>query len=133
MRKHHQQADTLPAGELEHVERQLGEWRRTHQAPSRIPEDLWAKAADLATRHGICRVARALRLDYAVLKRRTKASAGAPGAMATFIELLPAPVVDNSIAECALEVESNRGARMRMVMKNVAPLGLASIIRDFVR
>jgi hypothetical protein len=48
---------------------------------------------------------------------------------ATFVELLP---FGNHIGECTLEVESAGGARLRLLMKHVAPGGLATIIRDFV-
>jgi hypothetical protein len=50
---------------------------------------------------------------------------------ATFVELL-APAISN-IAECALEVESHLGTRLRVLMKNVPPAGLACLIRDLAR
>ena len=114
--------------ELEQVRLELVEWRRHHRPPTPIPMELWAKAAELAGRHGLGPTARRLGLDYAALKRRSVASTAA----ATFVELLPPVTPSGTIEECALEVESGRGARMRVVMKNVLTQGLASIIRDFV-
>lgn len=124
------QRNTLPPVDAtDELRADLAAWRETHTAPTPIPEALWTRAATLAAQHGICKTARALRLDYAALKRRTNLPTPAPASAATFIELL-APVASGYIAECALEVESNRGVRLRVVMKNVAPLGLASIIRE---
>jgi hypothetical protein len=121
----------LPAGnDLEGVGQQLAVWRQSHSAPCPLPDHLWAKAAALAAQQGVCKVARALRLGYRELKRRAELVASpAPSASATFIEML-APV-STSIAECALEIQSPRGAQMRVVMKNVTPHGLATILREF--
>lgn len=122
------QARTNHAGGLEALERELAAWRRTHHAPSRIPEAIWARAVRLAAQEGVGTVARVLRLNYAQLKRRMETSPSAE-APPTFIELLP-PVAAN-IGECAVEVESHRGTRVRIVMKNVPPACLTSILRDF--
>jgi hypothetical protein len=116
---------------IEEARLELAEWRKQHRPPTPIPAELWAKAVDLAGRIGIGPTARALGLDHGALKRRAgESSAPNLTAPAAFVELL-APVSGN-IAECALEVESNRGARMRVVMKDVVPHGLACIIREFV-
>ncbi|MCP5247909.1 MAG: hypothetical protein H6942_05105, partial [Candidatus Accumulibacter sp.] len=48
----------------------LAEWRKTRPRSPRIPEDLWSRAIELAERHGIAKVAVALKLDYTSLKRR---------------------------------------------------------------
>ena len=112
---------------LDRVERQLTVWRRTHKPPCPLPEDIWGKATELAARLGVGKVARALRLDSAALKRRMEAHAPSPAA--TFVELLP---FADHIGECTVEVESASGARLRLLMKHVAPGGLATIIRDFV-
>jgi hypothetical protein len=64
----------------------LAKWRSTRPRSSRIPEDLWSRAIELAERHGIAKVAVALKLDYTSLKRRlatTTASATASPSQAT--------------------------------------------------
>ena len=121
---------------LEQVQSELDEWRRTRKRPhDRIPEELWSKATELAVRLGLYQVHRALRLHYADLKRRVDV-VGTPEAqsplkaqVATFVELLPGPV--NTVSECALEVESPRGARLRVVIKNIASRDVGAILRDF--
>ena len=130
MRKRNSQPTVQPPCDLDLVEKQLTEWRRTHKPPCPLPEEVWIRAAELAARLGVNRVARTLRLEPAALKRRVNSPTPTSPPAATFIELL-SPVTNN-IGECALEVESARGARLRVLMKNVAPTGLATIIRDFV-
>lgn len=120
---------------IEKVGSELAEWRRSHRPPTPLPEQLWHQAVELAGEHGAYKIARALRLDYAVLKRRLgKAAWAVPspegGSVATFVEVV-APF-SGSIGECALEVDAPEGGRMRVVMKNVPASGLATIIRDFV-
>jgi hypothetical protein len=120
---------------IEKVGRELAEWRRSHRPPTPLPEQLWHQAVELAGEHGAYKVARALRLDYAVLKRRLGKSAwevpsSNGDSVATFVEVI-APF-SGSIGECELEVDAPGGGRMRVVLKNVPASGLATIIRDFV-
>ncbi len=49
-------------------------WRAKRQRRTRIPEDLWDRAISLLDHHPITRVARALRLDPAELRKRRLAS-----------------------------------------------------------
>ncbi len=110
---------------------QLYKWRKSHRPPTPLPQELWDRAAELATELGLWKTARALRLDYAALKRRidTRISKRPLSPVPQFVELF-APL-SGQIAECILDVESVRGARLRVEMKNVAASGLASIIREF--
>ena len=82
---------------------------------------MWAAAAEMAQRHGVHCTTKALRLDYTRLKKRLPAAAVAGrvrSAPTDFLELLASPT--SSVAECVVEVESNRG-RMRVAMKGVTP------------
>lgn len=118
----------------------LAEWRAAHKPPSPIPSAIWARAAELAAEHGICKVSRALRLDYSRLKRLVGPAPSPPGrrgrprrrpepgSAATFVELLsPLACV---ISECAMEVETANQTRLRIECRNVAPLALSAIIKD---
>ena len=49
---------------LEDLRQRLEQWRSTHKRRGRIPETLWAEAAELARQHGIYQTARTLRLEY---------------------------------------------------------------------
>ena len=73
----------------------------------------------MAKRYGLHRTKKALRLDYAGLKKRLPALAKTAGSPPQgFLELLAPTAV--SPAECVVEWESSRG-RMRVAMKGVTP------------
>jgi hypothetical protein len=122
---------------IEDLSRRFAQWRQTRvRGVSRIPADLWGGAVELATRQGVHRTARALGLDFNALKKRMKVAPAysrrsAEVSVATFVECLSP--LSSDIAECVLQVESSGGAAMRIQMKNVTPLALSSIIRDFAR
>ena len=80
----------LPA-DLERLRQRFERWRGTHRARSRISDSLWAAAAKLGGSYGICRTAKALRVDYYSLKERVEQeSAGARElSQGTFLELPP--------------------------------------------
>ncbi|MEF8734522.1 MAG: hypothetical protein V5B40_23805 [Candidatus Accumulibacter meliphilus] len=120
----------------------LAKWRSTRPRSSRIPEDLWSRAIELAERHGIAKVAVALKLDYTSLKRRlatTTASATAtakrPAAgsrssvpSADFVELdfgLPlAP------SPCILVLSDRHGRALRIELPRAASGDIAEVARS---
>jgi hypothetical protein len=63
----------------------LAEWWSTRPRSSRISEDLWSRAIELAERHGIAKVTVALKLDYTSLKRRLATTTAAPTATTTLV------------------------------------------------
>lgn len=136
---------------LEQLRAQLQEWRKNHHAPTPIPTEIWDKAAELAADVGVPAISRELRLDAHRLRMRSGQAPGArprrsrPGrrparpkgtavmngspSQASFLELLtPLP---GHISECSLEVESPTGARLKVLVKNLAAAGLAAILREF--
>ncbi len=105
--------------ELLELSQRLEQWRKDQPPRTRLPESIWAAAADLARRHGLHRTTKVLRLDYTRLKRRIAVMASPSGsAPATFVELL-GPAAGGPV-ECVVEWESARG-RMRVAMKGVTP------------
>jgi hypothetical protein len=102
--------------DLLQVSQQVEEWRGAHPPRSRLPEALWAAAAEMAQRHGLHRTAKALRLDYMRLKKRLPAGVPPRTAPPAFLELLAAPA---GLAECVVELESTQG-KMRVAMKGMA-------------
>jgi len=82
---------------------------------------------------GVATVAKALRLDYARLKRLSLdevAESPAVRSAPTFVELRP--MLMSGVGSCVVEVESSRGAKMRIQMENPGCASLAALIRDFV-
>ena len=119
---------------LEGIRQRFERWRRTRNAGARIPDVLWAAAVRAAGRHGIHRTARALRVDYYVLKKRVEREVaqtpGVPeaGGVATFIEL--ASPAQAGSCECILELENVGGAKMRVHLKGVEAPDLAALSRS---
>jgi hypothetical protein len=92
------------------VQQQLEEWRGTHPQRAKLPEAIWQSAADVAKQCGVYATAKALRLDYGALKKRTlgsatprRKSAHPKPAQAAFLELIARPVtkVEDYVVEWA--------------------------------
>jgi hypothetical protein len=121
--------------DLEQLRRRFEEFRNTQARHSRLPEPLWAAAAELARRHGVNPTARALRLDYTALKRRTeeggqrkaKRRLATPPTFMEFVAPGAKPVTN-----CTVEVESVRGGKLRLDLKAIATAELVDLIRAFV-
>ncbi len=128
--------------DMRKVFRRLQRWRSSHTGRLPIPEPLWAAAAELARKHGIFPIAKALHLEYGKLKQRAEAGGAvkhrgvkAPSAAVrrapsiappSFVELLaPRP---GSSRECRVELEGPRG-RMRIEFKGIATAELVALSR----
>ena len=76
---------------MERVRRRLERWRRTRahlRAP--IPKNIWAGAVALARQHGLYQTARALPINYGVLKQHLEAADRTDrSARSGFVELKP--------------------------------------------
>ena len=143
----------LPA-RLENVRRRFAEWRKAHRARSPLASSLWAAAVKMAGRYGLNRTARALRVDYYSLKKRTEQrsadrdrpaldgagtllpwSAAPAGtcrelsAANAFVELSPS--LPAAGCDCTLELEDADGSRMRVHLKTAAPPDLTALCRSF--
>ena len=131
--------------DVEHLGRRFEEFRRTHPVRSRLPEELWAAATKLARRDGIEATAQALDVDRPSLQkwtnrfepraeaiprkpRRQRQSKREPAA-AAFVELLAGNT--GAVASCLVEVESPRGAKLRLELKAISTSELAELIRAF--
>ena len=123
--------------DLEHLRGRFEEFRNTRVGRAPLPEPLWTAAAELAKRYGVNPTARALRLEYAGLRKRMRAldqpkpkrkHAAAPPA--NFLEFV-APGA-KPVTNCVVEVESAQGAKLRLELKAVTTSELVSLIRTFV-
>ena len=126
---------TLP-DDLAQRQQQLAEFRSTHRVRSRLPEPLWAVAAELAARYGIHRTARVLHLDYVGLKKRAdgrkRPSAKRTGSRSTpaFVELM-APAAA-TLTSCRIEVEATSG-KLRLELPALAIAELTDLLRALLR
>lgn len=127
--------------DIEQVRRRFSEWRSTHAVRSRLPDELWAAAVQLVQRDGIDATARALQIDKPSLRKwaerllRSREPAGkqprkqkAQGVPA-FVELLASG--NGAPNSCRVEVESPKGAKLRLELTGVEPRELVELIRVF--
>ena len=119
---------SIPESILE-LQQQLDQLRGTQPRRSRLPDELWQAAVELARQHGIYQVAHALRLDYMGLKKRLGGTVNRRRKVTkpAFVELMPAR--QESAPECVIELESMSGAKMRIQWKAALPLDWASLLR----
>lgn len=102
------------AAPIVELQRELDEYRRSQPRRAKLPESIWAAAAELAREHGVYAVAQALRLDYMGLKKRLgDVAIRRPGkSKPVFVELIAPPPA--KCEECLIEFESTRGDKMRI-------------------
>ena len=133
MRMPRHQARQIPEALIQ-LQQQLEEWRGTQPGRAKLPGAIWQSAADFAKQYGIYATAKALRLDYGALKKRTVGSAtprrksarGKP-TPAAFLELIARPVA--KVEEYVVEFESSQGAKMRVQWKASAPPDWSALLR----
>lgn len=127
--------------ELAKLEKEVAHWRRVRKLPCPMPREFWDRAVVLAADLGVGKVARALRLNQTTLKGRMEDTGKADSYLATFIELLPAgpsatpPTTGSShfFGECALEVDSLDGLRLRVMLKDLSAGSLVGVLRQFAQ
>jgi len=114
---------------IEEVQARFDQWRKMRRGRSRIPEELWAAAGELAREYGVNRISRALRLEFNHL-RRVAESAGpvrrAEKAPA-FVELL-----NPGRPEYTIELDGPDGT-LRIHCKGVSTTQLAELSRTLWR
>lgn len=105
---------------LEKVTHDFSAWRETKTGRARIPESLWAAAADLHYSFGLSvnKIAKSLRLNYSTLKthifqEQPAAIDSVEKTSATFIEVEPA----QPYSDCIIEMEQPSGVKMRMCFR----------------
>ena len=137
------QETVLYRDDVEQVRRRWAEWRSTHAVRSRLPEELWAAAVELVQRDGIDATARALDVDKPSLRkwagrlnparpqpaRRKSQPKQKANDLPAFVELLAAG--SGTARSCMVEVESPRGAKLRLELKGIQASELAELIRVF--
>lgn len=97
---------------------QLDSWRQRQTSRCRLPQEFWDAAARLAVTHGVSQVARALRIDFYGLQRRSRAvpsSNSISPALNRFVELKldPAP---QTVSSATGWVELTDGPHRRMCL-----------------
>ena len=106
--------------QIERLRQQLDGWRRSNNGRMRrIPEGYWRRAAGLAQRYGVHKIAKTLRLDYYDLKERrdgmmlTVADQGERAER--FVEVVP--TMQSAVGDTVIELEYPQGWKMRIHLK----------------
>jgi len=119
---------------LEEVRDKLEHWRkikRNHREP--IPQNLWQATADLARKHSINKVSKALHLSYADLKNHVYGPSRPKSIMeektSAFIELeCKQPFL---ASEVMIEMEDGKGSKMRICFKGKTDFDLPGLAKAF--
>ncbi|MBX3088776.1 MAG: hypothetical protein KF742_09800 [Cryobacterium sp.] len=124
-------AQSLSKPTLDSVRSMITDWRAEHKAPIPFPAVVWEQAVQLAKEFGLGPTARALKLDYGCLKKRSGHPAPTRSKSADsplFFELFQstAPAIDN----CVLLLDTQRGCKVRLEFGPTAPAALAAFVRE---
>jgi hypothetical protein len=108
-------------------------WRTQRTTRSPIPQPLWDLAVRLVHRHGLARIASALKLDYYSLKKRALPTADtatpAPPSVPAFVELPAGALLGK---QCLCEIHHRAGASMRLQLLGCDTADVEGLVRLFV-
>ena len=128
--------ENLPADKptLEDVRNRFESWRKHRKKRSPIPKSLWKAAVGLSEDYSICRLSKALHLNYTalrnqILEARNRNASALSIRSAAFLELPVSPSIGP--VECTVEMERNDGAKMKMYVKGNAELDLLELGKAF--
>jgi hypothetical protein len=127
-----QKKPAVPSQTLSQVKEQFKTWRKTRKSPRPIPENLWAAAVGLTAKHAISQISKELVLDYSALKNRAaikKKDAAVSANPPDFIEVNLEPPA--AVAECIVEMQDIRGAKMRMHFRGKTDFDLLQLAKAF--
>lgn len=122
------------------LKKQVESWRQTREKRTRMPEDLWVEAVEVARKHGIWKVSNAVRCSYESLKVRVErvappapATAAIDAAGSGFVSVAPAAQIFGSPDPVATEVElvAVDGARLVVRVEGREGLDVAGLARAF--
>jgi hypothetical protein len=115
------------------LRRQIQEWRQNRTVPGAMPGVLWDQAIALAKEFGVCRIARAVGLDYTALRKRTEQAPATGLVKPTFVQL-PATIApaEMPVAPTTIEITARDGARMRIHLEAGHGTEAASIVAAFL-
>jgi len=128
----------LPRSIVE-VKKQIETWRQTREKRTRMPEELWVEAVEVALRHGIWKVSNAVGCSYESLKARVERvepptlAAPVDATGAGFVSVAPPPQIFGPPEPMATEVElvAVDGARLVVRVEGREGLDIAGLARAF--
>ena len=121
--------------QLDELRGQIQDWREGRKVPGAMPGELWAGAVVLARKFGVCRIARALTLDYTALRKRTEKVPEGGLVKPTFVHL-PMPVAPEMAPSAApgamIEISAPNGSLLRIHLEAGRGMEAAGIVAAFL-
>ena len=121
--------------ELEPIRQQIQAWRAARKLPGPMPSEIWNGAVVLARQFGVCKVARAVGIDYTALRQKvTKAMESCGLVKPTFVEL-PGRLVSeerSSNLGAVIEISTPDGSRVRVQLESGRGMEAAGIVAAFL-
>ena len=119
---------------LDAVKESFRQWRCTRVKKGPIPDELWQAAVELRESCSVCRIARELKLDYNLLKRRIR-QLSPPFQLprsqpSQFIEVRMDGVVP--VSQCRVHLRSPQGFELTVQGCNAADIQLPQLIARFL-
>ncbi len=112
------------------AQRRFERWRQSRPLGTRIPDDLWDVAVELAAEHGVSKTSSALSLDYYALKKRLAAGADRALVVTPEAEFVEVPFVAlPSASGCILELQDDFGVRLRVELSGATADEIEAIAR----
>ena len=133
--------------DLDPLRERIRAWRSTRRRPNPMPGEIWDHAVVLARQFGVCKVARAVGLDYTALRKKLATAKELPGlVLPTFVELpgrlfAEAPVVPLQETLVAgqpsgigpmIDIATPDGVRIRIQLEAGRGLEAAGIVAAFM-
>jgi len=135
--------------EVGHLQKRVEAWRRTRKQGAPTPSELWEAAIHLAMQFGVCRIGRAVGLDYTSLRKQVaKGKENQLKAESAFVEF-PTELVLSGASQVAveadpdliwaqrsgpmIEISTPDGAQMRICLEAGKGADAVGIVAAFLR
>ena len=134
--------------DLDPVREQIRAWRETRRLPGPMPSEIWDRAVVLARVFGVCKVARAVGLDYSALRKKVAKAMEKPGLVKpTFVELPGRMVSDEALSDEAprdletgraggtgalIDISTPDGSRIRIHLEPGRGMEAAGVVAAFI-
>lgn len=134
--------------DLDPVREQIRAWRETRHLPGPMPSEIWDRAVVLARAFGVCKVARAVGLDYSALRKKVAKAMEQPGLVKpTFVELPGRMATDEGLSEQSprdleirravstgtlIDISTPDGSRIRIHLEPGHSMEAAGVVAAFI-
>ena len=116
--------------EADQLKAAIQSWRESRTKVGPMPADLWQRAMGLAAKHGACRIARAIGVDYSALRERMEVREVPPPG-AAFLEIPAAMVLAGVEAgEAQVDIALADGSQLRMRGRGLDTAAIISAFMD---